>query len=610
MPLRSERNREIFAMAQTVADALLARLREWNVHQVFGYPGDGINGLLTAWGRAENNPQFVQARHEEMAAFEAVGFAKFSGRVAVCAATSGPGAIHLLNGLYDAKLDHVPVVAIVGQTERSAMGGSYQQEVDLLSLFKDVCSDYVQMCTVPQQLPNLIDRAIRIAQTEHAPTALIFPSDVFDLPYEPPEHAFKQVPSSLGLTTATIRPDDAAVRQAADILNAGEKVAVLVGQGARGCVEELSRVADLLGAGAAKALLGKDVLPDDLPWVTGSIGLLGTIPSYKMMMGCDTLLTVGSNFPYTQFLPELDQARAIQIDRSGKWIGMRYPYELNLVGDARSTLQALVPLLERKDDRGWREEIESNVADWWDTVERQAMTDADPVNPMRIFFELSKRLPSNAIVAADSGSAANWYARHLRFTRDMRGSLSGTLATMGPGVPYVIGAKWAHPERPAIALVGDGAMQMNGLAELITIAHYWRQWTDPRLVVAILHNNDLNQVTWEMRAMEGAPKFAESQTLPDVDYAAFARSIGLTGVNIDTPDALGPAWEQALAADRPTVLDVRCDPNVPPIPPHATFEQVKAMAGAVLHGDEDTWGFVKQGVKQKVQQYLPGRKGD
>jgi len=595
-------------MAQTVADVLLARLREWNIKQVFAFPGDGINGLLAAWGRADNNPQFVQARHEEMAAFEAVGYAKFSGNVGVCAATSGPGAIHLLNGLYDAKLDHVPVVAIVGQTERSAMGGSYQQEVDLLTLFKDVCSDYVQMCTVPEQLPNLIDRAIRVAVSESAPTCLIIPSDVFDLKYVAPGHAFKQVPSSLGMSASTVTAEQAAIRQAADILNAGEKVALLAGQGARGCVEELSQVADLLGAGSAKALLGKDVLSDELPWVTGSIGLLGTIPSYKMMMGCDTLLTIGSNFPYTQFMPKLDQARAIQIDRSGKWIGMRYPYELNLVGDAKATLQALIPLLERKTDRSWREEIEGEVADWWKTAERRAMTDADPVNPIRIFHELSKRLPANAIVASDSGSAANWYARHLKFHGEIRGSLSGTLATMGPGVPYVIGAKWAHPGRPAIAVVGDGAMQMNGMAELITVAHYWQQWADPRLIVAILHNNDLNQVTWELRAMEGAPKFAESQTLPDVDFAAFARSLGLSGVNIDTPDAIGPAWDAAFGADRPTVLDIRCDPDVPPIPPHATFAQAKATAAAILHGDEDAWGFVKQGIKQKAQQYLPGAK--
>ncbi|GJF12971.1 putative pyruvate decarboxylase [Mycolicibacterium cyprinidarum] len=597
-------------MKDTVGDVLLARLREWGIQQVFGFPGDGINGLLAAWQRADDQPQFVQARHEEMSAFEAVGYAKFSGNVGVCVATSGPGAVHLLNGLYDAKLDHVPVVAIVGQTERSAMGGSYQQEIDLLSLFKDVCSDYVQMCTVPQQLPNLIDRAIRVALSEGAPTAIIVPSDVFELTYEAPGHAFKQVPSSLGMSTARVVPDDDAVRQAADLLNAGEKVAMLVGQGARGCVEELTEIADLLGAGAAKALLGKDVLPDDLPWVTGSIGLLGTTASWHLMMGCDTLLTVGSNFPYTQFMPKLDQARAVQIDRSGKWIGMRYPYELNLVGDAKTTLRALIPLLKRKDDRSWRNKIEKYVDKWWNTVQRTAMTDADPVNPMRIFWELSQRMPADAIIAADSGSSANWYARHLKFPAGVRGSLSGTLATMGPGVPYVIGAKWAYPDRPAIAFVGDGAMQMNGLAELITIAKYWRQWADPRLIIAVLHNNDLNQVTWEMRAMENSPKFAASQVLPDVDYAGFARNLGLHGESLDDGGALGGAWDRALAADRPTILDVRCDPDVPPIPPHATFEEAKSLVEAVLGGDDDAAGFIKQGVKQKVQQYLPGEKAD
>ncbi len=595
-------------MSDTVGDVLLARLREWGVSQVFGYPGDGINGLLAAWQRADDRPQFVQARHEEMAAFEAVGFAKFSGQVGVCAATSGPGAVHLLNGLYDAKLDHVPVVAIVGQTERSAMGGSYQQEIDLLSLYKDVCSDYIQMCTVPQQLPNLIDRAIRIALSAKSPTGIIVPSDVFDLEYQPPAHAFKQVPSSMGMSGSRVVPDEDAVRQAADLLNSGNKAAMLVGQGARGCEAELAEVADLLGAGAAKALLGKDVLPDDLPWVTGSIGLLGTTASWYLMSHCDTLLTVGSNFPYTQFLPDLDQARAVQIDRSGAWIGMRYPYELNLVGDAKATLQALIPLLRRKSDRSWREHVEEHVSSWWTTVQRTAMTSADPVNPMRIFWEFSQRTPTDAIVTADSGSAANWYARHVKFPAGVRGSLSGTLATMGPGVPYAIGAKWAHPERPAIAFVGDGAMQMNGLAELITIAKYWHQWADPRLVIAVLHNNDLNQVTWEMRAMQNSPKFPQSQDLPDVDYAAFARSLGLHGTNIDDPDALGGAWDQALGADRPTVLDVRCDPDVPPIPPHATYDQAKSLVEAVLGGDEDAKGFIKQGVKQKLQQYLPHEK--
>ena len=592
-------------MSATVGDVVLERLRQWNIGQVFGYPGDGINGLLAAWGRADNSPQFVQSRHEEMSAFQAVGYAKFSGQIGVCAATSGPGGIHLLNGLYDAKLDHVPVLALVGQTERSAMGGSYQQEIDMLSLFKDVCSEYVQMCTVPEQIPNLIDRAIRIALSEQAPTALIFPSDVFELEHTPPKHEFKHVPSSLGLSPGAPAADPAAVQQAADLLNAGERVAILIGQGARGCVGELTEVADLLGAGCAKALLGKDVLPDNLPWVTGSVGLLGTTASYQMMNDCDTLLTVGSNFPYSQFLPELDQARAVQIDRSGKWIGMRYPYELNIVGDAKDTLRQLIPLLHRKEDRSWRETIESNVDQWWTMAESQATTDAEPTNPIRMFHELSERMPDNAIIAADSGSAANWYARHLKFRGSVRGSLSGTLATMGPAVPYVIGAKWAHPDRPGIAFEGDGAMQMNGLAEMLTVARYWKQWADPRLIVVVLHNNDLNQVTWEQRAMEGTPKFVESQSLPDMNYAEFARGIGLLGINVDTTEEIGPAWDAALAADRPALLDVRCDPNVPPIPPHATLEQAKSLGSALIKGDQDAWQVVKNTAKQKLAQVRP-----
>jgi len=591
----------------TVADYLLTRLREWGTEYVFAYPGDGINGILAAWGRADDQPRFIQARHEEMAAFEAVGYAKFSGRPGICMATSGPGAIHLLNGLYDAKLDHVPVVAIVGQTARSAMGGSYQQEVDLLSLYKDVASDYVQQVTVPEQLPNVLDRAIRTALARRAPTAVIIPSDVQELPYDAPGHAFKMVPSSLGTDWPATTPGQAALQRAADVLNAGSKVAILAGQGARAARGELEQVAGLLGAGVAKPLLGKDVLPDDLPYVTGSIGLLGTRPSYEMMRHCDTLLTVGSSFPYTQFLPDFGQARAVQIDIDGSLIGMRYPYEVNLVGDSAATLRALIPLLEHKQDRSWREGIEAHVARWWEVMDAEAMVEADPVNPMLLFHELSKRLPANAIVAADSGSAANWYARQLRFRGDVRGSLSGTLATMGPGVPYGIGAKFAAPGRPAIVFAGDGAMQMNGLAELITIARYWREWDDPRLIIAILHNNDLNQVTWEMRAMEGAPKFTESQTLPDVDYAAFAASLDLAAVHVDKPDQVGPAWDSALASDRPSVLDVRTDPSVPPIPPHATFEQAKDAAKALLKGDEDRTSVLVEGIKTKVQEFLPHR---
>ncbi|PPS70953.1 MULTISPECIES: thiamine pyrophosphate-requiring protein [Streptomyces] len=593
-------------MSMKVSDHLLQRLREWEVEHVFAYPGDGINGLLAAWGRADNKPEFIQARHEEMAAFEAVGYAKFSGRVGVCAATSGPGAIHLLNGLYDAKLDHVPVVAIVGQTNRSAMGGSYQQEVDLLSLYKDVASDFCEMVTVPEQLPNVLDRAMRTAMARRSVTAVIIPADVQELDYSAPGHAFKMVPSSLGMSHYAPVPAEADIERAAEVLNAGEKVALLIGQGARGARQEVMEVADRLGAGVAKALLGKDALDDDLPYVTGAIGLLGTRPSYELMQDCDTLLVIGSSFPYTQFMPEFGQARAVQIDIDPHMVGLRYPFEVNLVGDARATLQRLLPHLRPTEHDGWRKKIEKNTARWWEVMERRAAVDADPINPEYVAHTLNDLLPENVILAADSGSAANWYARHLRLRGDMRGSLSGTLATMGPGVPYVIGAKFAHGDRPAIALVGDGAMQMNGLAELITIAKYWQQWEDPRLVVAVLNNQDLNQVTWEMRAMSGAPQFLPSQSLPDVAYADFARSVGLNGMRVEKPQDVQSAWEAALAADRPFVLDFRTDPAVPPIPPHASLDQIEAAAASVLKGDSDRTAMVRQGFKAKVQEMLPG----
>lgn len=596
-------------MSKTVAAFLLERLLDWGVERVFAYPGDGINGILGEWSRGQRAPAFLQARHEEMAAFEAVGYAKFSGRLGVCMATSGPGAVHLLNGLYDAKLDHVPVLAIVGQTNRTAMGGAYQQEVDLANLYKDVCAQYVQTLNAPEQLPNLVDRAVRTALASASPTCVIVPYDVQELDYEPPGHEFKMVPSSLGFSWPRLEPDEVALHHAAEVLNSGERVAILAGQGARGAREELVAVAEVLGAGVAKALLGKDVLSDDLPFVTGSIGLLGTRPSYEMMDGCDTLLTVGSSFPYTQFLPKFDQARAVQIDRDPSLIGMRYPYEVNLVADAKAALSALLPLLSLKQDRSWREKIERNVSRWWEVMERQANTVPSrkgTVNPQLLFWELGRRLPEHAMVTADSGSSANWYARHLRFTGTQLGSLSGNLATMGPGVPYAIGAKFAHPDRPAIAFVGDGAMQMNGMAELITIARYWKQWSDPRLVVVVLHNNDLNQVTWEMRAMTGVPKFPDSQDLPDVSYAAFASSLGLEAITVASAEGVAPAWDRALRAARPVVIDALTDPDTPPIPPHATLEQMVGTAKALLGGDEDAWTVIRSGVRQKAQELLPG----
>ncbi|WP_062644003.1 thiamine pyrophosphate-requiring protein [Streptomyces maremycinicus] len=595
-------------MSVKVSDHVLQRLREWGVEQVFGYPGDGINGLLAAWGRAGDEPRFVQSRHEEMSAFQAVGYAKFSGRLGVCVATSGPGAIHLLNGLYDAKLDHVPVLAIVGQTHRSAMGGSYQQEVDLHTLFKDVASEFVETVTVPEQLPNVLDRAIRTAYARRCPTAVIIPGDVQELTYAAPTHEFKMVPSSLDLSAGTTIPSEEALSRAADLLNSGDKVAILVGQGAAGARGEVERIAELLGAGVAKALLGKDALSDELPYVTGSIGLLGTRPSYELMRDCDTLLTIGSSFPYSQFLPEFGKARGVQIDIDPHMIGMRYPYEVNLVGDARETLRRLIPMI-RGEERGreWFDTVCDNVRRWDDVLDRRARVSADPINPEYVARALSPLLPPDAIVTSDSGSVANWYARHLTLRDGMRGSLSGTLATMGCGVPYAIGAKFAHPDRPVIALVGDGAMQMNGLAELITAAKYRDRWSDPRLVVAVWNNRDLNQVTWEMRAMGGAPSFLPSQELPDVSYAAFARSLGLTGVRVETPEDVERGWRTALEADGPAVVEFLTDPAVPPVPPHATWEQIEATVASALKGDADGGSMIRQGFMAKVQEFLPGR---
>ncbi|MEO9061572.1 MAG: thiamine pyrophosphate-requiring protein [Nitrosospira sp.] len=585
-------------MKENVSDFLVRRLSEWGVKRIFGFPGDGINGIMGALNRASDKLDFIQVRHEEMAAFMACAHAKFTGEVGVCLATSGPGAIHLLNGLYDAKLDHQPVVAIVGQQKRAALGGNYQQEVDLISLFKDVAHEYVHMVSTPMQMRHIVDRAMRIAQVERNVCCIIIPNDIQEMEAEKPARAHGTIHSGIGYKAPRVVPRPEDLQRAADALNAGSKVAILVGAGALGATREVIEAADLLGAGIAKALLGKAAVPDDLPYVTGSIGLLGTRPSYDMMMECDTLLMIGSSFPYSEFLPAEGQARGVQIDISGRMISIRYPMEVNLVGDSAETLKLLLPLLKRKDDRVWRSRIEKHVAQWWKTMEARAMESAHPINPQRAFWELSSRLPDNCILTCDSGSSANWYSRDIKIRQGMMASLSGGLATMGPGVPYAIGAKFAHPDRVVIAMVGDGAMQMNGMNEMITIAKYWRQWSNPHLIVMVLNNRDLNQVTWEQRAMEGDPKFEASQDVPDFPYAAYAELIGLRGLRVDQPEKLGAAWDYAMGADRPVILEVYADPDVPPLPPHITFKQARAYASAILKGDADSAGIIKQSVKQ------------
>jgi pyruvate dehydrogenase (quinone) len=591
-------------MAQSVGDFLLERLRLWGVQRVFGYPGDGINGIVGAFGRAGNEPEFVQVRHEEMAAFMACAHAKFTGETGVCLATSGPGAIHLLNGLYDAKADHQPVVAIVGQQKRASLGGDFQQEVDLHALFKDVAHEYVQEIVTPAQARHVIDRALRIAQDQRAVTCVIVPNDVQDLPavtVPPRVHGSVRsgaVVDGIKRPPRHVVPSDDELDRAAEVLNAGERVAMLVGAGALGAGARVIDVANRLEAGVAKALLGKAVIPDTLPWVTGAIGLLGTEPSWELMNECDTLLMIGSAFPYAEFLPEEGQARGVQIDIDPRMLSLRYPMEVAMVGDARATLDALLPRLHVRRNDDWRQQVQQRVARWWRVMDRRAASDARPINPQRVFRELSHQLPDNAIVTADSGTAANWYARDVQLREGMMGSLSGGLASMGAAMPYALAAKMAYPSRVVVALEGDGAMQMNGINELITLSNLWQTWQDPRLAVLVLDNGDLNEVTWEQRAQEGDPRFAVSQSLPPFDYAAYARQLGLNGIRVEDPDDLRAAWREAFRADRPTVLDVVTDPNVPPIPPHMTLEMFRNYTGALLRGDSEAAGVARATMRE------------
>jgi pyruvate dehydrogenase (quinone) len=572
-------------VAQTVAEYMLHRLHaEWGVERIYGYPGDGISGLMGAFNELGNQPEFIQVRHEVIASYAATAHSKFTGEVGVCLATSGPGAIQLLNGLYDAKLDHRPLVAIVGQQKRVSLGSDWLQEVDLHVLLQDV-SEFVQTCMAPEQARHLVDRAMRTALTTRGVACIVVPVDVQHAPAEDPDRAHGSVFSSSALSPARVVPEDGELDRAAAVLNAGERVAMLIGQGAIGAEDEVKQVADLLGAGVAKALNGIAALPDDLPYVTGSIGLLGTKASADMMAGCDTLLMVGSNFPFADWLPEEGSARGVQIDLDGRHIGLRYPMEAALVGDAKQTLAALIPRLTRKEDRRWRERVEDDVARWRRMLEERAKLPAEPLNPMLVFQELSPLLPDGCLLTADSGTSANWWARHITFREGMKGAISGTLATMGCAVPYALGAKFAHPDRTVIAALGDGAMQMIGMNALVDVVHYADRFENPQTIVLVLNNGDLNEVTWEQRAMAGDPRFEASQDLPAFPYARYAELLGMKALRVDSPDAVRPAWEEALAHRGPVLYEAVTDPNMPPMPPQLRFETVKNMTRAFVRGD-------------------------
>lgn len=593
-------------MGMNVSEFVWQRLQQWGLHRVYGYPGDGVGGLDIALEK-DKGMHYVQVRHEEMAAFMAAGHAKFTGEVGLCYATSGPGAIHLLNGLYDARMDHVPVVAIVGQQARSALGSSYQQEVDLQSLFKDVASEFVATASVPAQVRHLVDRAVRIAASRRTVTCIILPNDLQQMDYEDPPMAHGATHTGTGYASPAPLPPDDRLREAAEVLNAGRKVAMLVGAGTLLATDEVIEVADRLQAGAAKALLGKAALPDDLPWVTGCIGLLGTEPSWHLMQECDTLLMVGSSFPYSEFLPRPGQARGVQIDIDPARLSLRYPMEVNLVGDSAATLRALLPLLAQKQS-GWREDVQDRVEKWWKLLAERAMQPAQPINPQRIFWELSQCLPERCIFTGDAGTVANWYARDIRMRRGMMGSLSGGLASLGSATPYALAAKMAHPDRPVIAFIGDGAMQMNGLNVMITIAKYWRQWSDPRLVVMVLNNRDLSQVTWEERVQSGAGKTRSTQDLPDFPYHHYAELLGLKGIRVDKPERLGAAWREALAADRPVLLECLSDPNVPPLPPHITAKEARNFM-RMMPSEPELGSVLMNTARQMIARVLPGHHG-
>jgi len=586
-------------MADTVADFLLRRLQQWGVDRLFGYPGDGINGIVSAIGRAGDAIEFIQVRHEEEAAFMASGHAKLTGEIGVCLATSGPGAIHLLNGLYDAKLDRRPVLAIVGQQARAALGGSFQQEVNLEALFKDVAGEYVQVCTAPEQLRHLVDRAIRIARSMNCVTCLIIPNDIQEADAVPePQHAHATVHTGTGLTMPEIVPNAADLARAAEILNAGARVAILVGAGAAGASAEVLAVADRLQAGVAKALLGKVVLSDDLPFGTGQIGLLGTRASYEMMQQCDTLLMVGSSFPYSEYLPKEGHARGVQIDIDARMLSLRYPMEAPLVGDSALTLRALLPRLQAREPSEWRHKIELLIARDREEQKKRIRLAAKPLNPELFYDELSQRLPKDALIAVDTGMSTTFFARSVRLQEEARIAISGTLATMGPAISYAIAGKLAYPHRPAIALVGDGAMQMLGLNALITAAKYCERWSDRRFIVAVLNNGDLNMVSWELRGLGGSPKVPATQDVPPFDYAAYATLLGFAGFSIQGPDDVGEVLDMAVSSSRPVVIDVRADPNVVALPPHATFEQTANLFAALVKGDPDRVAVLKQLYRQ------------
>lgn len=584
-----------------VSDFVIQRIKEWGVSRVFAFPGDGIGEFDGALGRAEREGDgldYIRPTHEEICSLMATAHAKFTGEVGVCIATSSPGAFHLMNGLYDAKMDNQPVVAIVGQQGLNALGTFNQQESNLERTLSDVAV-YVQTIVSPEQAQAVVDTAFRTARVHLGPAVIILPHDVqgMEMPELTPMNWVSRSSAVAPSIRSTPPADD--IRTAADIINAGSKVTFLVGHGSNGATDEVLKAAELAGAGIITTLRAKQVIPSDVPYHSQQVGLLGSLPSVHQMSGCDTLVMLGTNYPYSQFLPKSGQARAIQVDLKPEQMGLRYPTELNLWGDVKQTLTALIPLLEQKTDLSWQEEVAHGMVEWENEMEAQAMEHYDDgVNPRRVYFELNKRLPPRAIVTADAGSTADWYGHHIRLREGMMGDLSGRLATMLAAMPYATAAKFAYPERTVVCTIGDGAFQMLGMNELITIKKYIAKWGDnPKFIIMVLHNDDLTQVSWEMRTEDANPLWSTSQNVESIDYAGWAELLGFKGIRVKSDDDVAAAWDAAFANRGVTLIDAYTSKNVPPLPPHITLEYAKNTGEALLKGDPNGIAVIKDSVK-------------
>jgi pyruvate dehydrogenase (quinone) len=596
----------------TVSDFVIQRVKEWGVSRVFAFPGDGIGEFDGALGKAERDGdglKYVRPTHEEICSLMATAHAKFAGEIGVCIATSSPGAFHLLNGLYDAQMDNQPVVAIVGQQGLNALGTFTQQESNLERTLADVAV-YVQTIVSPEQAQAVVDTAFRTARVRLGPAVIIIPHDVQAMKMSDLSPANWVSRSSAVAPSTSIVPPASEILKAAAIINAGSKVTFIVGHGANGATDEVLKAAELSGAGIITALRAKQVIPSDVPHHSQQLGLLGSLPSVHQMSGCDTLVLLGTNYPYSQFLPKSGQARAIQVDLKPEQMGLRYPTELNLWGDVKATLAALIPHLDAKTDLSWQNTVVEEMREWEKEMEAQALLSyQDGVNPRRVYHELNKRLPPRAIVTADAGSTADWYGHHIRLRRGMLGDLSGRLATMLAAMPYAVAAKFAYSDRSVICTIGDGAFQMLGMNELITIKKYLKEWDNPQLIIMVLHNNDLTQVSWEMRTEDANPVWSTSQDVESVDYAGWAELLGFTGIRVTRDDEVGNAWDAAFANQGVTVIDAYTSKNVPPLPAHITLEFAKNTGEALLKGDPDEVAVVRDSAKALVSEGIERVKG-